>query len=109
MIEIMLGGEPRQLATNMGALRQIKEITKKDPFKWVSELGGSGDSFDAIETVIMAGLRAGGEKVKTEDVKKWIDELSAKDCIQVLTDFTNATFGVEVKDEPGEVKTPMHK
>lgn len=109
MIEIKLGGETRTLATGMGALRQIKEITGKDPFKWVATIGNDGDSFDAIETILLAGIRSGGGKVTLEEVQKMVDELTAPETIKILTDFTNAAFGVEEKPEPGEVKTPMHK
>lgn len=113
MIEVKLGGKTRQLDTRMGALRKIKEITGKDPFKWVSGLGGdSVDSLDAIEVCILAGLSAYADAKKTEapnvdEVREWINALEPKEALAILTDFTNTTFGVS--KEPGEVKTPMHK
>jgi hypothetical protein len=104
MIDTKLG----PLSTNLGALRRIKMITGKDPFKWVSSFNDpSFDTIEALEAVTAAGR---GKDSVTDDLRKELDEISPVDAIALITQFINAAFGVEEpKAEPGEVKTPAHK
>jgi hypothetical protein len=104
MIDTKLGA----LSTNLGALRRIQKITKKDPFKWVSSFNDpSFDTIEAIEAIVAAGQ---GSEVVTEEIRTQLDQITPVEAIELITKFINTAFGVEEpKQEPGEAKTPMHK
>jgi hypothetical protein len=88
-----LGGEHRQLRFNVGALKTIRDLTKKDVFENRDE----ADQYDQLAIIVFAGLKADHvfrkeQMLQTlENVVSWVDELSMQEGIDILAAFNSAT------------------
>lgn len=88
-----LGGQRRGLRFNVGALKTIRDLTKKDVFEKQDET----DQYDQLAIIVFAGLKADHASRKAimaetlEDVVYWVDELDTAQAVELFTAFNAAT------------------
>lgn len=119
-ITLSLGGKEWDLDFGtMGFYKYIKEVTKKEPFDWLTGFDTRRSKnedgsylllfLEDISTLVYAGLNCkidaeDKENVPYEKVVKWCNGLST----EVITQLVTAAFSVEEK-ETGEAQTQEPK
>jgi hypothetical protein len=108
-LRLELGGRERGLNFNMGCLKNIQEISNRDPFS-LSVEGDVQHQMRELSIIVYSALLSNCKSKKEEpdfieaDVVNWVEELDFDEALNVLNAFRIA-YQVESASTEGRADT----
>lgn len=112
-LSLELGGKPRNLRFNMGALLHLGEISGKEPLTYSVNTSEYKSMLQSVKEILYAGLVSQCETNKEnvdftfDDVCAWVSDFDMDQCVKVINAFAEA-YKVASAQEGGKEQETFH-